>query len=108
MDIRLLAALRTNLSPQVVLGKTRLETLCLLTVGMIGARTANPSLLAAGRPGHALVASTCRRLRRLFQHVKLPDDWSAAVVPALLTTQARGIFAWAAPIGRSGGAASMS
>ncbi len=50
MDIRVLAALRTNLSPQAVLGKARLETLCLLTAGMIGARTVNLSFLAAGGP----------------------------------------------------------
>lgn len=84
MDIRLLTALRTSLSPHVALGKTRLETLCLLIVGMIGARTVNLSHLAAERPGHALVASTYRRLQRFFQHVTLPDDWSVAIVTALL------------------------
>ena len=84
MDIHALSALRRTLSSHVDLGKTRLETLCLLVLGMISARTVNLSHLAAERPGHALIASTYRRLQRFFQHVSLADDWAVALVTALL------------------------
>ena len=53
------------------LSKSRLETLCLIVVGMISARTVNLSHLACERPTTALVASTYRRLQRFFQHVRL-------------------------------------
>ena len=84
MDVHALSTLRRTLSSHVDLGKTRLETLCLLILGMISARTVNLSHLAAERPGHALIASTYRRLQRFFQHVSLADDWAVALVTALL------------------------
>jgi hypothetical protein len=68
----------------VGLSKSRLETLCLIVVGMISARTVNLSHLACERPTTALVASTYRRLQRFFQHVRLGADWSAPLVIGLL------------------------
>ena len=64
----------------VDLGKRRLETLCLLITGMIGARTVNLSHLASERQGEVLVASTYRRLQRFFQHVRLGEDWAARLI----------------------------
>jgi hypothetical protein len=79
-----ITALTLTLSPHVPLSKTRLETLCLLIVAMISARTVNLSHLAAERSGEVLVASTYRRLQRFFHHVALPEDWSARLVVQVL------------------------
>jgi hypothetical protein len=68
----------------VPLSKTRLETLSLLIVAMISARTVNLSHLACERAGSVQIASTYRRLQRFFQHVSLPEDWSARLVVQLL------------------------
>jgi hypothetical protein len=57
-------ALAGILRPHVCLGKSRLETLSLLVVGMLGARTVNLGHIATTRGGKALPASTYRRLRR--------------------------------------------
>jgi hypothetical protein len=78
------AALEGILSRHLALGKSRLETLCLIVVGMISARTVNLSHLACERPSTALVSSTYRRLQRFFQHVRLGPDWSARLVVALV------------------------
>jgi hypothetical protein len=61
-----------------------LETLCLLVLGMISARTVNLTHIAAERPSRAKVASTYRRLQRFFQQVILPEDWSVGIVMALI------------------------
>lgn len=53
-------------TPHVQLGKTRLETLCLLVLGMISSRTVNLTHIAAERPARAKVASTYRRLQRFW------------------------------------------
>jgi len=45
---------------------SRLQTLYLIVVGMVSARTVNLSHLACERPTTALVASTYRRLQRFF------------------------------------------
>ena len=84
MHHQAITTLATVLGPCVRLGKSRLETLCLIVVGMIGARTVNLSHVACERPGTALVASTYRRLQRFFQHVSLGPDWSAPLVVGLL------------------------
>lgn len=84
MHHRAIASLQEILRPHVGLGKSRLETLCLLVVGMISARTVNLSHLACERPTTAQVASTYRRLQRFFQHVRLGPDWSAPLVIGLL------------------------
>ncbi len=79
-----LTDLQKTLTPHVQLGKSRLETLCLLVLGMISARTVNLSHIASERPARAKVASTYRRLQRFFQHVTLHDDWSVGIVVALI------------------------
>jgi len=84
MTNRTITALASRLSPHVALGKTRLETLCLLIVAVISARTVNLSHLACERTGPVRIASTYRRLQRFFQHVSLPQDWSAHLVVRLL------------------------
>jgi hypothetical protein len=79
-----ITALASRLSPHVPLSKTRLETLSLLIVAMISARTVNLSHLACERAGSTQISSTYRRLQRFFQHVSLPEDWSARLVVRLL------------------------
>ncbi len=83
MHHRAIATLQGILRQHVGLGKSRLETLCLLVVGMISARTVNLGHLACERPTTAQVASTCRRLQRFFQHVRLGPDWPAPLVTGL-------------------------
>lgn len=82
-----LATLEQALHPYLPLSKDRRDTLALLVVGMISARTVNLSHIASERPGTALVASTYRRLQRFFQHVDLGTDWSAPVAAKLLGLQ---------------------
>jgi hypothetical protein len=84
MPHRAITTLQQTLQPHVGLSKSRLETLCLIVVGMVSARTVNLSHLACERPTTALVASTYRRLQRFFQHVRLGADWSAPLVVGLL------------------------
>jgi hypothetical protein len=81
---RAITALEESLSPHVSLSKSRLETLCLLIVGMVGARTVNLGHIACERPGTALTASTYRRLQRFFQHVRLGQDWTLPLVARLI------------------------
>ena len=79
-----LADLQKTLTPHVELSKTRLETLCLLVLGMISARTVNLTHIAAERSAPARVASTYRRLQRFFQQVLLPEDWCVGIVLGLI------------------------
>ena len=60
------ATLQQRLSPHLALSKSRVETVALIVMGMVGARTVNLSHVASERPGEALVASTYRRLQRFF------------------------------------------
>lgn len=53
MTNRIAAALAEKLGAHVPLGKSRLETLCLLVVGMIGARTVNLAHVATERGGRS-------------------------------------------------------
>lgn len=81
MERPMITALADLLGRHVDLGKSRLETLTLLTVGMIGARTVNLVHVADERGAGAVdPASTYRRLRRFFQHVRLPMDWAAPMI----------------------------
>lgn len=89
MPNRAIAALGEKLRPHVGLSKSRLETLCLIVVGMISSRTVNLTHLASERPREALIASTYRRLQRFFQHVRLAPDWSAPLVIRLLGLRGR-------------------
>ena len=79
-----IATLRGYLRPHLDLSKSRLETLCMIVVGMIGARTVNLSHIASERPGTTLIASTYRRLQRFFQHVRLEDGWAVPLIVRLL------------------------
>jgi hypothetical protein len=81
---RAITALSQKLRGHVDLGKSRLETLCLLVVGMVSARTVNLGHIACERAGTALTASTYRRLQRFFQHVELAQDWALPLVVKLL------------------------
>jgi hypothetical protein len=77
---RAIAALAGILSPRIALGKSRLETLCLIVVGMMSARTVNLGHIACERPGSAKIASTYRRLQRFFQHAALGADWALPLI----------------------------
>lgn len=84
MSHRAVAALQGILRPHVGLGKSRLETLCLIMIGMLNARTVNLTHLASQRPSRTLIASTYRRLQRFFQHVRLAPDWSVPLLAAMI------------------------
>jgi hypothetical protein len=79
-----ITALTSTLSPHVPQSKTRLETLWLLIVAVISARTVNLGHIASERAGDVLIASNYLRLQRFFQHVALPEDWSARLIVHLL------------------------
>ena len=84
MERPVITALADLLRRHVDLGKSRLETMALLTVGMIGARTVNLVHVADERgSGTVDPASTYRRLQRFFQHVRLPGDWAAPMIARL-------------------------
>jgi len=80
---RAIATLGETVRPHLGLSKDRVETLAMIVIAMVSARTVNLSHLAAERPGDALVASTYRRLQRFFQHVRLEQDWAAPMVERL-------------------------
>ena len=84
MPQRAIAALEGVLSPHVSLSKSRLETLCLLVIGMVSARTVNLGHIACERPGRVRTASTYRRLQRFFQHVRLGEDWALPLLMGLV------------------------
>ena len=86
MSHRAVAALQGILHPHVGLSKSRLETLCLIMVGMLNARTVNLTHLASQRPSRTLIASTYRRLQRFFQYVRLDPDWAVPLLAAMIGT----------------------
>ncbi len=77
-----------TLSSHLELGKSRLETLSWLIIGLVNARTVNLSHLASQCSGSAQVASSYRRLQRFFQYVTLEGDWLALAVVKLLKLKA--------------------
>ncbi|CUH07593.1 Transposase [Jannaschia seosinensis] len=79
-----ISALTNILRPDLDLSKSRLETLCMIVIGMVSARSVNLGHLACERPGSALTSSTYRRLQRFFQHVHLDEDWSLPLLVRLL------------------------
>ncbi len=81
-------ALAHTLSSHLALGKSRLETLSWLIIGLVNARTVNLSHLASQCPGSAQVNSSYRRLQRFFQYVTLEGDWLALAVVKLLKLRA--------------------
>ena len=87
MFVPLLAPLLQTLRPHFDLGKTGLETLAVLLVGLANGRTVNLSHLASLFPGAALHASKYRRLQRFFQHVRLDGDLVARLILRLLNLE---------------------
>jgi hypothetical protein len=53
-------------------------------VGMLNALTVNLTHLASERPSRTLIASTCRRLQRFFQYVRLDPDWPVPLLAAMI------------------------
>ena len=86
MSHRAVAALQGILRAHVGLSKSRLETLCLIMLGMLNARTVNLTHLASQRPSRTLIASTYRRLQRFFQYVRLDPDWAVPLLAAMIGT----------------------
>lgn len=84
MSRQAVAALSLTLRGHVDLGKSRLETLCMIVVGMVGARTVNLGHIATEAGRGVLIASTYRRLQRFFQHVDLGPDWAVPIVAQLV------------------------
>ena len=84
MSYRAITALLEILRPEIDLSKRRLETLCMIVIGMLSARTVNLSHLACERPGFVKTASTYRRLQRFFQHVRFDQDWALPLLVRLL------------------------
>jgi hypothetical protein len=74
MTTDLLSALRSCLNESFALYKTRLDTFCVLIIGVLNARTVNLTHLTGTFPGKAEVASNYRRLQRFFQQVRLDYD----------------------------------
>ena len=73
-----------TLSSHLELGKSRLQTLSWLIIGLVNARTVNLSHLASQCSGGAQVSSSYRRLQRFFQYVGLEGDWLAQAVVKLM------------------------
>ena len=65
------AALRLTLQGHLSLRKSRLESFCVLVVGVLLSRTVNLSHLACLFPTRAAIASNDRRLQRFFEQVIL-------------------------------------
>jgi hypothetical protein len=84
MPNRAITALTGILRPEIDLSKSRLETLCRMVPGMVSARSVNLSHIACERPGTVQTASTCRRLQRFFQHVRLDEGWALPLLVRLL------------------------
>ena len=81
---RAIAALTEILRPEIDPGKSRVEILCLIVIGMVSARSVTLSHIACARPGAVQTASTCRRLQRFFQHVRLGEDWALPLMIGVL------------------------
>lgn len=77
-------ALSMRLSAGLALSNSRLETLCLLVIGIASVRTVNLSHICSEMPTQAKMESTYRRLQRFFQFVDLEQDWSARLAVRLL------------------------
>jgi len=76
--------LSSKLSGGLWLSNSRLETLCLLVIGIASVRTVNLSHISGEMPTQAKVESTYRRLQRFFQFADLGQDWSARLVVRML------------------------
>src|SRR3954454_2544128 len=74
------AALRLSLSGHLSLRKSRLESFCVLVVGVLLSRTVNLGHLACLFPTRAEIASNYRRLQRFFEQVILDTSQLARVI----------------------------
>jgi len=74
------AALRLALQGHLSLRKSRLESFCVLVVGVLLSRTVNLSHLACLFPTRATIASNYRRLQRFFAQVILDTSQLARVI----------------------------
>jgi hypothetical protein len=83
MTTTLINALRDSLASEIPLRKSRLESLCVLIVGVLLSRTVNLTHLAGGFPGTAEIASNYRRLQRFFEQVRLDQAAVARVIVRL-------------------------
>ncbi|WP_267428762.1 IS4 family transposase [Methylobacterium sp. GC_Met_2] len=84
MSACLRTALIESLSAHLGLGKSRLETLSMLLIGLIHSRTVNLTHIASQCHGPARYASKYRRLQRFFQHVRLDQAVIATLVVRML------------------------
>src|SRR3712207_3770537 len=80
MRMDIIAALRLSLSGHLSLRKSRLESFCVLVVGVLLSRTVNLSHLACMFPTRAAIASNYRRLQRFFEQVILDRSQLARVI----------------------------
>src|SRR3954463_10018455 len=80
----IIAALRLTLRGDLSLRKSRLESFCVLVVGVLLSRTVNLSHLACLFPTQAAIASNYRRLQRFFAQVILVLQLSLRVGFALM------------------------
>ncbi len=87
MDFRQTSALRNTLRGSFALRKSRLESLCVVVIGVFGARTVNLSHLACHFPGGAETASNYRRLQRFFEQVRFDFGALAKVLVAVMGRQ---------------------
>ena len=78
------SALRDTLRASFPLRKSRLESLCVLVIGVFVARTVNLSHLACHFPGRAQTASNYRRLQRFFEQVSFDLDALAKSFVAMM------------------------
>jgi hypothetical protein len=74
------AALGLALQGHLSLRKSRLESFCVLVVGVLLSRTVNLSHLACLFPTRAAIASNYRRLQRFFEQVILDASQLARVI----------------------------
>src|SRR3954462_3683871 len=74
------AAWRLALQGHLSLRKSRLESFCVLVVGVLLSRTVNLSHLACLFPTRAEIASNYRRLQRFFEQVILDGGQLARVI----------------------------
>jgi hypothetical protein len=74
------AALRLTLRGHLSLRKSRLESFCVLVVGVLLSRTVNLGHLACLFPTRAEIASNDRRLQRFFEQVILDTSQLARVI----------------------------
>ncbi len=84
MDSRQASALRDTLRASFAMRKSRLESLCVLVIGVFVARTANLSHLACHFPGGAQTASNYRRLQRFFEQVRFDFGALAKLLVAMM------------------------